>query len=253
MSKKIISAILVMAMIVSMSATVLLSSVGAAAETDYEADRAELKSLIQKLVIYGPGFEERTYILLEQMGIVTWNEDKGDYDEYIARDAFWGNYDYDPEYYLFLETEDTELAQHFVENFPAAAVTVDGKVEWATELGDYESYLDLAIANISNVVEYAASAWYFGQDANNTLVDPSFNEGRNAAVKAATGMVNTIFGALAGEVTADAKPIGYEEIYYSDDYMGFISNGVVYNHNIGFNPYYYLINDYDYWCGGFHR
>jgi len=246
MSKKIISAILVMAMIVSMSATVLLSSVGAAAATDYEADRDELKSLIQKLVVYGPGLEERTEIVLEQMGIVTWNKDKGNYDEYIARADFWGKYG-DPEWYLFLGEDYTDLGEHFVANFPAGAVNVDGKVEWITDLGDYETYVDLAIRNISNIVEYAASAWYFGQLPNDELVDPSFNEGRNAVVKAATKMIKAIFSALAGEVTATVKPLGYQEIYDSEWYMGFIRNGVVYNHNIGFNPYFYLIDEYDYW------
>ena len=39
MSKKIISAILAMAMIVSMSVTAIVGSLGAAAATDYEADR----------------------------------------------------------------------------------------------------------------------------------------------------------------------------------------------------------------------
>ena len=60
MHKRIISAILVMAMIVSMSLTALISSVGSIAVTDFEADRAELQSLIRKLVAYGPGFNEET-------------------------------------------------------------------------------------------------------------------------------------------------------------------------------------------------
>ncbi|MBO5300549.1 MAG: hypothetical protein J6B51_10840, partial [Clostridia bacterium] len=75
MSKKIISAILVMAMVISMSATALLSSVGAAAETDYEADRTTLKASIQNLVTYGPALEENTIILLKQTGILTFNDD----------------------------------------------------------------------------------------------------------------------------------------------------------------------------------
>ena len=244
MSKKIISAILVMAMIVSMSATAILSSVGAAAETDYEADRATLKELLQKVVIYGPELEERTYILLEQMGIVTWNSDKGYYNEYHARDEFWSKYG-DPDYFLFQGDGET-LGQHFV--LSNSGKTVPEKVQWVTELDDdYTTYLDLAKRNVSNIVEYAASAWYFGQDANNSIVDASFNEGRNAVVKNAIGFVNYIFSALAGEVTATVKPLGYDEYYDSNDYMKFFTCGYFYNQSIGFNPYYFIISDMDYW------
>ena len=214
MSKKIISAILVMAMIVSMSVTAIVGSLGAAAATDYEADRATLKALIQKLVVYGPDLEDRTYTLLEQTGILTWNNDAGNYQEYIDRANYWGPDG--PNAYIFLGAGDT-VGQHFVES--NSGVTVAGKVEWVKELADGQTWLELASANVSNIVEYAASAWYFGQDANNEIVDPSFNEGRNAVVKAATGMINYIFNALKGEVTSTDKPAAYANLYYGTGYM----------------------------------
>lgn len=242
MSKKIISAILAMAMIVSMSVTAIVGSLGAAAATDYEADRDTLKALIQKLVVYGPELEERTYILLEQTELLTWNKDKSEYQEYLDRAAFWGNED--PDNYIFLGKGDT-LGQHFVES--NGGVNVAGKVEWVKELADGQTWLELAKANVSNIVEYAASAWYFGQDANNEIVDPSFNEGRNAVVKNAATMINYIFNALKGEVTSSDKPSGYAALYNSRRYMGFFNDGSFYNQSIGFNPYVYIIGDHDYW------
>jgi hypothetical protein len=242
MSKKIISAILVMAMIVSMSATAIIGSLGAAAATDYEADRTALKAAIEKLVVYGPELEDRTYTLLEETGLLTWNDEKKEYQAYLDRAAFWGNND--PDYFLFLGEGDT-LAQNFVENNNGKNVT--GKVEWVKDPVDDQTYLDLAKANVSNIVEYAASAWYFGQDANNEIVDASFNEGRNAVVKAAKGMIDYIFEALSREVTATAKPAGYADLYDSSRYMGFFMDGSFYNQSIGFNPYFYIIDEDDYW------
>ncbi len=207
MSKKIISAILVMAMIVSMSATALLSSVGAAAETDYEADRATLKSLIQELVIYGPKLEDDTYTLLKQTGILTWNNDKGYYNELNARTNFWNKFAGDVNDYLF---------------------TSDANAKEITK-------------NANEAVKYAASAYYFGQDANNEVVDATFNAGRNAVVKSGISKVNAIFTSLRGQVGAEVKPSAYDNYFNGEDYKGFATASKAYNQSIGFNPYLYII------------
>lgn len=243
MSKKIISAILVMAMIVSMSATAIIGSLGAAAATDYEADRATLKALIEKLVKYGPELQDRTMNLLKETKLLTWNDDKKEYQALLDRDGFWSGRAYDQASYIFLGEDDT-LGQHFVEN---NKINMNGKVVWRKTLEEGETYLDLASKNVSAIVEYAASAWYFGQDANNEIVDPSFNEGRNAVVKAAIGLINSVFEALAKEVGSNVKPLGYDSIYWSERYAGIFGETGFFNQSIGYNPYYYIINDDDYW------
>jgi len=267
MSKRIISAILVMAMVISMSATALLSSVGAAAETevDYEADRTALKAAIVDLVIYGPELSDNALTLLKDMGILTYNKDlncedcASKYNEIHARHTFWDKYADDEEGYsidefLFradvtvtendVEVNYKDLAEYFVKKFDGNKVKVAGKLAWATTGDDY---IDLAKSNISNVVEYAASAWYFGKEANDTLVDPSFNEGRNAVVKNALGMINAIVDALKAEVGANEnKPAGYAAYYMGETYKGFATTSKAYNQAIGFNPYLYIITEEDY-------
>jgi|GEM_PF-3416341 len=223
MSKKIISAILVMAMVISMSATALLSSVGAAAETDYEADRTTLKASIQNLVIYGPTLTEDTYDFLKSTGILTFNDDLncncgcGEWVELHNRNSFWNKYiteTYKVEDFLFVKTgaERTE-----------------------------------AIANIEETIEKAAAAYYFGKEANDGLVDPSFNAGRNEIVKAAIKSLNDVIDSLKAEVGEnDKKPAGYAAYFMGANYKGFATYSKAYNQAIGFNPYLFIISEEDY-------
>ena len=235
MSKKIISAILVMAMVISMSATALLSSVGAAAETDYEADRKTLKASIQNLVVYGPELDANTIILLKQTGILTtFNDDLnctcgcGEWVELHNRNSFWKKY-----------TDAT------------AGITEDDYLFRAT------TDVDAMKAEINAIIVEAASAYYFGQDANNELVDATFNEGRNNVVKNAISSVNGIYDILKAEVgsTAEEMPEAYADMYYGEFYKGFATSSKAYNQAIGFNPYLFIIeeNDYindSYWLNG---
>ncbi|MBO5300100.1 MAG: hypothetical protein J6B51_08530 [Clostridia bacterium] len=244
MSKKIISAILVMAMVISMSATALLSSVGAAAETevDYEADRTTLKTMLQEFVIEGPKLNADTIEYLKTLGILTWNNDKGYYNEEHAREEFWKNFGGDSNYTYFFKGADADFAKNFVTEGAKKNIFANTNETWATTTSTDVSYLDLAVDNISTVIEYAASAWYFGKEANDANADATFNAERNNVVKKAIGMVNTVLDLLKNEVKADSdKPADYAKEFNGQFYRGFATTSKAYNQAIGFNPYFFIL------------
>lgn len=243
MSKKIISAILVMAMVISMSATALLSSVGAAAETEtnYQADVDTLKAMIQEFVIEGPELADETIDYLETLGILTWNSDKGYYNEENARKEFWKNYAGDNYTYFFRgAASDNTLAKDFINADGAQNIFANTDLVWAKDTTG-TTYAALAKANISTVIEYAASAWYFGQNADDANPDASFNAGRNKVVKKAIGMINSVIGLLKAEVKGDVKPSAYATEFDGQWYRGFATSSKAYNQAIGFNPYFFIL------------
>lgn len=243
MSKKIISAILVMAMVISMSATALLSSVGAAAETEtnYQADVDTLKAMIQEFVIEGPALADETIDYLETLGILTWNGDKGYYNEENARKEFWKNYAGDNYTYFFRgAASDNTLAKDFVNADGAQNIFANTDLVWAKDTTG-TTYAALAKANISTVIEYAASAWYFGKNADDANPDATFNAGRNAVVKKAIGMINSVIGLLKAEVKGDVKPSAYATEFDGQWYRGFATSSKAYNQAIGFNPYFFIL------------
>ena len=243
MSKKIISAILVMAMVISMSATALLSSVGAAAETEtnYQADVDTLKAMLQEFVIEGPELATETIEYLQTLGILTWDGDNSRYKEIHARNEFWKNFTA-ANYTYFFQGEGADLAKNFVTEGAKKDIFAKTALTWETTTSATVSYADLAKANITKVIEYAASAWYFGQNADDANPDATFNAGRNEVVKKAIGMVNTILGLLKAEVKGDSKPAAYTDEFNGEFYRGFVTASKAYNQSIGFNPYLFILD-----------
>lgn len=71
MKKRLLAAILSIALVVSLFSAMMVSPVGAAAATDYTGDRAALKQAIIDAVVVGPRLDVRTEEYLHMMGI--WN------------------------------------------------------------------------------------------------------------------------------------------------------------------------------------
>lgn len=210
MSKKIISAILTIAMVVSMFATAFVTSVGAAAETTYAADRAALKEAIQTLYIKGATLKAETITMLKEMGILTWDKDNNRYAEEFTRTSVFGVADPDYKYFYVTAPTDAEVTAY------------------------------------NETVQAAAAAWYFGQDENMEGVDATWNAARNAAVKEATGTVNALLSSLKAQVGAgSAKPEKYAKAFA--EYKNFAAKyALAYNQSIGINPYYSIITDPSY-------
>ncbi|MBQ4629252.1 MAG: hypothetical protein IJB44_09230 [Clostridia bacterium] len=252
MSKKIISAILVMAMVISMSATALLSSVGAAAETEtnYQADVDTLTNMLREFVVEGPVLADETIEYLKTLGIIQKNDDLncsdgcGEYVQLHNRNSFWKKYGADnlgnTDKYFF-RGEDKTLAEEFVKAGAEKNIFANTDLVWETTTSATVSYADLAKANISTVIEYAASAVYFGKNADDANPDATFNAGRNAVVKKAIGMVNTVLGLLKAEVKGDVKPSAYATEFEGQWYRGFATSSKAYNQAIGFNPYFFIL------------
>jgi hypothetical protein len=222
-----------------MSATALLSSVGAAAETDYEADRTTLKTMLQEFVVEGPKLADETIDYLKTLGILTWDGDNSRYKELHNRNEFWKNYGGDSNYTYFFKGTGDDFAKNFVTEGAKKDIFANTNEAWLTTGG---KYIDLAVANISTVIEYAASAWYFGKEANDANPDATFNAGRNAIVKKAISMINTVLGLLKAEVGANNdKPAAYEAEFNGQYYRGFATTSKAYNQSIGFNPYFFIL------------
>ena len=75
MSKKILSAVLAIAMVVSLCAS--LFTVSTSAASDYEADRAALKDAIVELFVKGPSVDNQTIAYLKDTGVIS-NKDVKD-------------------------------------------------------------------------------------------------------------------------------------------------------------------------------
>ncbi len=219
MSKKILSAVLAIAMVVSLCAS--LFTVGASAATNYEADRAALKDAIKTLFVKGPSVSEDTIDFLTKAGILTvvydCNGAAVTTEEEQARNK------------VFVVAEATctkcGAGHKYIDN--------TGKYD-GTDAGYFfkdEAKFDAKAYNA--MIQEAATAYYFGQSADTLIVDASFNEGRNAEVKAQLKAINDYMADLKKEIGAkEDKPADYAKVYeaWKEADKG-------YNPNFGINPY----------------
>lgn len=262
MSKRLLSAILAIAMVASLCASVF--TVGTSAATNYESDRDALKKAIVELFKKGPTVNEAVIEYLTDAGVLTVVKDCNGVavttQEEIDRNAVFSVADAvctkcgaghtyakaangvdgtDVEY--FLAKDSTLIADYaeYVTNY-------DLLCAWAglTTLGSgsiagtkYATADSIALRKITTyILIYAASAYYFGDKADELLVDASFNEGRNDIVKAATKMVKNFIADLADEAGEyEAKPAKYAAAY--EAWVKQYHTGTAYNPNFGVNPY----------------
>ncbi|MBE6891086.1 MAG: hypothetical protein E7481_03555 [Ruminococcaceae bacterium] len=215
MSKKILSAVLAIAMVVSLCAS--LFTVGASAATNYEADRAALKEAIQELFIKGPSVSEETIDFLTDAGVLT----------------------------AYHNTTLEEIARNkvFKVNDPGTCgcgcntdyINNDGKYDAED---DYFVKADSELSTeIDALLQEAATAYYFGQNADELIVDASFNEGRNEIVKEQLKAIEAYMEDLVDEIGAKTdKPADYAALY-TEWVSKYHKDGGQYNPNFGINPY----------------
>lgn len=258
MSKKLLSAVLAIAMVVSLCAS--LFTVGTSAATSYESDREALKESIVELFVKGPTVNETVIKYLIDTGVLT-----------VVYDCN-GN----------AITTEEEIERNKVFNVAYSVCSKDGKV-YTTETGkadgtdvryflndagllkSYDKYLSawkklcssageglggeiigsaanfttddsIALREITSyILYYAASAYYYGQDADELIVDSTFNAGRNNVVKSATKLVKDLISDLKKEIGAKTdKPANYADAY--TEWTTWYHNNA-YNPNYGVNPY----------------
>ncbi|MBQ6809082.1 MAG: hypothetical protein IJP09_00055 [Clostridia bacterium] len=205
MSKKILSAVLAIAMVVSLCAS--LFTVSTSAASDYEADRAALKDAIVELFVKGPSVDNQTIAYLKDTGVIS-NKDVKDREKVF--DVSYDSVKSANEEHLTLNIEVS--LNYFV------------KGTWFNQ-ADYEAML-----------EKAATAYYFGQDADLDKVDPSFNAGRNEIVEEQTAVVESWIAKFLAEVGAENdKPSEYAADY--KEWREYYHAEGLYNPNYGINPF----------------
>lgn len=253
MRRRLISAILSIAMIMSLFTVVFANPVGAAAETTntYEKDREALKQAIRELYSKGPAINKAIPTShFVPYGIIT--------------DADWNTTDTtapDRHYVIVRARENLDAAlgadsltkyfvkdtKSFLEYFGTSdKVILADKVVWYASAQAPNTAEQQIIANIEAVIKYASAVYYFAQDENNETVDPSFNAGKNALVVETTKLVNDVLAALKAQIGKDAdKPSAYAEDFMGYDYKGFLNASYKYHPALGINPYYNIAAEYD--------
>jgi len=234
MSKKILSAVLAIAMMFSMFAGVV-----SFAAPDYEADRKALGEAIKELYIKGPAMSETAVeYIYDQLKIVS-STDVLERNKvfkvpvttyYFAVPEGLSNggkvNSNDPSYFLKGDVStDAAISAIIPDVFEAymeyaynAAIVEDHEnlmvkgdmSTWCVGMYDCSgnnwedtSYLSKVTEGI---VMYAASVWYFGSEPNmEEIVDKDFNVKRNAVVKEATALVNGYLDFLRGQVGGYSK------------------------------------------------
>lgn len=216
MSKKILSAVLAIAMMLSMC-TALFTS--AASKTPYADDRDALQAAIKELFVKGPSISnDAIKFLLDAEAIAG--------EDLLARnEVFVVNYAYEDLEFDNTDKVDGSDLSYFVKSDAVPAV--------------YDAYAQYGYTNnaFEGVLLYAASVYYFGQspDTLKGLTDINeFNAARNELVKEATALINGLISYMKGQVGADSdKPAAY-----AADFASWKQNYIAkYNINYGVNPF----------------
>lgn len=229
MRKRLISAILTIALVVSLFSVAFVSPVGAAAATTYEADRAALKTAILDLYLKSP-VATAFFATLVEYGVLV-DADRIDgttatafkvvdqKEKFVAKVAGKDVFFSDPTAFF---TAIADVTAHV-----AAKTDFDFVTGGATDATDA----------IEQILKYAAMAYYFGQDEDDANVDATFNQGRNAVVKTAKSYVDKTMTALKKQVgAAAAKPADYSTEFAA--YSSFSTQAYKYHPSLGINPFY---------------
>lgn len=227
MSKKLLSAVLAIAMMLSMCTGLMTS-----AASDYEADRAALKEAIRELTIKGPSISESALeFIFHELVIVSG-------DDLLERNKVFevfstsrnlrgeplhlnntgkadGN---NPAYFLKGDVSTVEAQQAIIPDTFEAYAKYAYDAQHQTPGSDQgnrwlEGWVNCSMfietSYLSKVAEgillYAASVWYFGEQPElEGIVDEKFNVRRNALVKEATALIKSFISFLRGQVGAYA-------------------------------------------------
>ncbi|MBQ2882141.1 MAG: hypothetical protein IJE40_07700, partial [Clostridia bacterium] len=241
MSKKILSAVLAIAMMLSMCTGLMTS-----AASDYEADRDALQAAISELYLKGPSISDyaQDYVV-EQSGAVSWQTVK-DRNKVFAS-YFHGDVDNEPQTLISNDGKlDGNNPNYFIKPNTTIPAAYAGYAQYAYS-GSNGQINGVDKSEIGKVAEgiilYAVSAWMYGKTPDMEGVDPEFNVARNNVVKNATAVVKGFIAFLRGEAGAYAfndmtaadenKPTAYAEIAWAwrQQYA------YKYNANYGINPF----------------
>lgn len=252
MSKKLLSAILAVAMIVSLCTTLFTASVGAAATANEDA-RAALKAAIQELYIKGPKVADETRQLLIDTGILTAVSDKTYYAEDKTRSEVFNTA------VSGLTVNDKYDGSDLDYFFTSAGLTSFVGTSYYTTYGvSYESEFTIVPADnddkasdaINAVMILAASAYKLDENPDLDIADAAFNAGRNTSVKSALDLVKGILSALKGNVgdnaagkpgyVSDTVSTGYAAVFNSNAWQKYAVSQYSYNTTLGVNPFYAL-------------
>ncbi len=242
MSKKILSAVLAIAMMLSMCTGLMTS-----AAPDYQADRDALQAAISELYLKGPSISDyaQDYVV-EQSGIVSWQTVKARNQVFAC--YFHGDVDNEPASIDNAGKADGNDPSYFIRPNTTIPAAYAGYAQYSYGNGDSRGTIGGAqMSELSKVTEgillYAASAWMYGATPDMEGVDPEFNAARNSVVKNATAVVKGFLSFLRSEVGAYAlnnitaddenKPVKYAEIVWAwrQQYA------YKYNANYGVNPF----------------
>ena len=225
MSKKLLSAVLAIAMMLSMCTAFITS---AASDNTYADDYAALQAAIKELFVKGPSISNSAIKFLLDVKAID-GQDLLDRNE-----VFEVYYAYEDLEFDNTDKADGANAAYFVKDATVVPAVYDAYAQYAYNY-------DAAAADITDVAEglliYAASVYYFGQqpDSLKGLTDiAQFNAKRNELVKEATALVEGFIDFMKAEAGIDSnKPAAYAAAFnaWKQNYIA------KYNINYGVNPF----------------
>ena len=225
MSKKLLSAVLAIAMMLSMCTAFITS---AASDNTYADDYAALQAAIKELFVKGPSISNSAIKFLLDVEAID-GQDLLDRNE-----VFEVYYAYEDLEFDNTDKADGANAAYFVKDATVVPAVYDAYAQYAYNY-------DAAAADITDVAEglliYAASVYYFGQqpDSLKGLTDiAQFNAKRNELVKEATALVEGFIDFMKAEAGIDSnKPAAYAAAFnaWKQNYVA------KYNINYGVNPF----------------